>query len=104
MNAAEHLQMMVTRKRQLRRFFFDDKEQIKPEAQRFMLWLRHFCHADRPSYKQNPQSGVIDPYATHIAEGRREVWTELQRLLHIDPMKVDRQMNQLKEDDQWPKS
>lgn len=96
--AKAKLEYLIHRKRQVRIFFLDDQDNIKPQAQFFMKWLHQFCHAERAVYKQNPSTGVIDPYATHVAAGRLEVYQELMRLLSTNEDNLVRQLNQLKED------
>ena len=93
------LKYRIHRKRQLRIFFIDDHDNIKPQAQFFMKWLHQFCHADRAVYKVNPGSGVIDPYATHVAAGRQEVYQEFLKLLSTNEDALVRQLQQLEKDE-----
>lgn len=97
--AKEALRYRIHRKRQIRIFFLDDKDQIKDQARFFMKWMHQFCHADRAVYKQNPTTGVIDPYATHVAAGRQEVYHELLRLISTNEDALVRQLNQLEKDE-----
>lgn len=95
------LEQRLHSNRQLRILFFDDNNKIKPEATYYLRWLQHFCHIDRPCYKQNPITGTIDPYATHVAAGRQEVWQEHVKRLHLDTDEIQTKLNQLKEDEKW---
>jgi len=52
------------------------------DAQVVLNDLRKFCGADQPSIRVG-NNGVIDPYATAVAEGRREVWLRIQAQLQI---------------------
>lgn len=97
--AKQHLEKLIHRKRQIRIFFLDDRDQVKDQARFFVKWLHNYCHADRAVYKQNPQTGVIDPYATHVAAGRQEVWQEFVKQLYTNEDSLARQLQQLKEDE-----
>ena len=52
------------------------------DAQVVLNDLRKFCGADQPSIRV-ASNGVIDPYATAVAEGRREVWLRIQAQLQL---------------------
>ena len=93
------LHYRIHRKRQLRIFFLDDHDNIKDQAKFFMKWMHQFCHADRAVFKVNPQTGVIDPYATHVAAGRLEVYQEFVKLLSTNEDGLIRQLQQLEKDE-----
>ena len=97
--AKQYLLHRIHRKRQLRIFFLDDHDQIKDQAKFFMKWLHQFCHAERAVYKQNPQSGMIDPYATHVAAGRLEVYQEFIKLISSNEDSLVRQLQQQEKDE-----
>jgi len=97
--AKRRIERLINRTVAYRRLFMDEKQDFKPEAAEFFKWLHKFCFADRVSYRQNPQTGMIDPYATHVAEGRREVYNEIMRLMKLDERKLMIQMSQLKPED-----
>lgn len=101
MKTAERLERLLHRNRQLKILFFNDKDELKPEAKYYFAWLKRFCHADRSCYKQNPITGSIDTTATHVAEGRREVWLEHQRRLALDTELITRQLNSIQEEELW---
>lgn len=96
--AMEVLRYRIHRKRQIRIMFLDDQDQIKDQARFFMKWMHQFCHADRAVYKVNPANGVIDPYATHVAAGRQEVYQEFLKLLTTNEDGLVRQLHQLEKD------
>lgn len=95
------IESLIWRTRAYKRFFFDDMNQVKVEAIPFMKWLKHFCHMDRAVYKLKPD-GSIDPYATHIAAGRQEVYQELMRLLALDEKQLNEQLNRVRMEDYNP--
>lgn len=96
--AIEVLRYRIHRKRQIRIMFLDDHDNIKDQARFFMKWMHQFCHADRAVFKINPGTGVIDPYATHVAAGRQEVYQEFLRLLSSNEDALVRQLQQLEKD------
>lgn len=51
--------------------------------------LRRFCHADRPTIKISPLTGTVDPIATAVAEGQRQVWLRIMEHLKADPAMFD---------------
>ena len=56
--------------------------QLTPDAQRFLTTLEAFCFA-RQSCVVVGKDGHVDTYGTAIAEGRREVFIEIQRVMNI---------------------
>lgn len=99
--ALRRIEYQIWRTRAFRRFFLDDLGNVKTEAVPVMKWLRYFCHVDRPVYKAKPD-GTIDPFATHVAAGRQEVYQELMRLLGVDERKLREQMDTFREEDYNP--
>lgn len=93
------LSMKINRKRQMRIFFLNDDDTFKEQSKFFFKWMYQFCHQNRAVYKQNPISGIIDPYATHVAAGRQEVYQELMRLLGTNEDYLVRQLQQLEKDE-----
>lgn len=67
-----------------RRLFVGDGKEPMGDAATVLDDLRRFCRADRSSVTVSPVSGMIDPYATAFAEGRREVWIRIQQFLNHD--------------------
>lgn len=96
-----HFEKLLHRHRQLKILFFNDRDELKPEAKYYFAWLKKFCYADRPCYKQNPITGSIDQTATHVAEGRREVWLAHQDRLSLDTVAITRQIQSIEEEDLW---
>lgn len=100
-NSIPFFELLLHSNRQLRILFFDDQNKLKPEAAYYFRWLQHFCHAERPVYKQNPITGAIDSNATHIAAGRLEVWQEHAKRLNLNTDEVQNQLNILKQEETW---
>lgn len=61
------------------------------DGQRVLRDLSGFCHAGKTSVKLGPHG--VDPQATLVAEGRREVWLRISDYLGLTPD----QMRQLAE-------
>jgi hypothetical protein len=51
--------------------------------------LQAFCRGDRSSVAV-AADGHVDPYATCMAEGRREVWLEIQKYLSLNERSLHR--------------
>ena len=75
---------IFNRRLSYRAIFLDDVGQMKREAKAALADLKRFCHADNTSIFYSQKSGVVDPLAMAIAEGRREVWLRLQHYLTLD--------------------
>lgn len=56
--------------------------------------LRRFCRATAPAVQMAPD-GRVDPLASMLAEGRREVWLRIAKHLNL----TDREIHQLTEDE-----
>lgn len=100
----DQLQIKLSRSQNLRRLFCDNTGAVKPEAVEFFSWMHEFCHVARPVYKQNPNTGQVDPYATHVTAGRQEVYQELMRRMKMDTTLLEAEINKLREDEQWSKT
>jgi hypothetical protein len=58
--------------------------------------LQAFCRGDRSSVAV-AADGHIDPLATCMAEGRREVWLEIQKYLTLDERAMARWADEMTE-------
>jgi hypothetical protein len=72
----------------------DDTGALTPDARRFLSRMRSFCYADRSCVIIGPTG--YDTHATAVAEGRREVFIELQRVMNVS----DEQLFALKDPDE----
>lgn len=74
----------MERRQAYKNTFLDGKGKLSPEAKLILADLKRFCCATRPTIRVSPQSGMIDPIAMGVAEGRREVWNRMMANLHLD--------------------
>lgn len=79
----EYIQRLISRRRAFKSLFLDENNRLKPDAKMVMSELAAFCYAGKPSHKIS-RNGTIDPYATHVAEGRREVYLRIVAMLAND--------------------
>jgi hypothetical protein len=77
-----------------RRLFLGDNG-LNADGQVVLADLAKFCRATSSTAVVSPVSRSVDPIATAMAEGRREVWLRLMAHLHID----ERVVFNLSEDD-----
>jgi hypothetical protein len=49
--------------------------------------LRNFCCAGDTTIRPN-KTGMIDPLALAVAEGRRQVWIEIEQTLQLSPQEL----------------
>lgn len=85
---------MVSRSQAYKRCFMDDGK-ITPDADIVLRDLAKFCRANQPTTVISPVSRTVDPIASGIAEGRREVWLRLMWHLKIN----EADLINVKEDD-----
>lgn len=89
------------RKRDLiRQGMLDNKDGFQPWAHALMMDLGKFCYMNKPGSKVSKITGRIDPIASGIAEGRREVFLRILHLLNFtdeNAIKMIEQLNQREE-------
>lgn len=78
-----YLQRRVERKRAYCRLFFDERRNLKPDAEVVLNDLRKFCRASQSTAQISPITKTLDSHAMALAEGRREVWIRLMTHLHL---------------------
>lgn len=61
-----------------------------PDARALVALLAEFCHARRSSIMVSPATGAVDPIATAVAEGRREVLLWLMAKAGADDARLDK--------------
>jgi hypothetical protein len=84
MNGLELVRRRLSSKhRAFVRTFLDANGDPQGDAALVLSHLQAFCRGDRTSIAV-AVDGHIDAYATCVAEGRREVWLEIQKLLNLD--------------------
>jgi len=77
-----------------RRLFLGDNR-LNADGQTVLADLAKFCRANASTAVVSPISRSVDPIATAMAEGRREVWLRIMGHLHLE----DRVVLNLNEDD-----
>lgn len=84
LNAARMIyQKLMGRRMAYRKCFHGDDGKPHQDAIRVLNDLAKFCRVYQ-STAQVGKDGKIDPIATHIAEGRREVFLRIQSQLGVD--------------------
>ncbi|MCR5894470.1 MULTISPECIES: hypothetical protein [Burkholderia] len=82
------------RREQYRRCFCDERGKLTPAGEAVLADLAQFCRANQSTVITSPVQRTIDPLATMIAEGRREVFVRLIQTLGME----DAALNSLKDE------
>ena len=72
------------RKYAYRRMFLGENGQLSADGQAVLADLAKFCKANQSIAVVSPISRTVDPIASALAEGRREVWLRIMAHLHIE--------------------
>jgi hypothetical protein len=88
------LAKIMKRRYSYRRLFLGDNG-LNADGQTVLADLAKFCRANASTAVVSPISRSVDPIATAMAEGRREVWLRIMAHLHLE----DRIVLNLNEDD-----
>jgi hypothetical protein len=72
------------RKYAYRRMFLGENGQLSADGQAVLADLAKFCKANQSTAVVSPISRTVDPIASALAEGRREVWLRIMAHLHIE--------------------
>jgi len=78
------LQKVLNRKYAYRRLFLTDDGDPNAEAEVVLADLAKFCKANQSTAVVSQKSQQVDPIASALAEGRREVWLRIMAHLHLD--------------------
>jgi len=70
-----------------RRLFLGDNG-LNGDGQTVLADLAKFCRANASTAVVSPISRSVDPIATAMAEGRREVWLRIMAHLHLEDRAV----------------
>lgn len=79
----ERARRIFRRRGAYRRCFLDDHGEPTAHADIVLKDLALFCDAYRSTVKVSPQTGAVDPLASGIAQGRREVFLRIQAQLRL---------------------
>ena len=77
------LRRLQRRKYAYRRLFLGD-DGLNADGQAVLTDLAKFCKANQSTMVVSPVSRQVDPIASAMAEGRREVWLRIMAHLHIE--------------------
>jgi hypothetical protein len=87
------------RKYAYRRMFLGENGELTADGEAVLADLAKFCKATSSTAVVSPISQKVDPVASALAEGRREVWLRIMAHLHIDD-RVIFNLNQSEADDE----
>ncbi len=76
------------RKYAYRRMFLAESGELSPDGETVLADLKKFCRATASTVVVSPVSRSVDPIATAMAEGRREVWLRIMAHLHLEDRAV----------------
>lgn len=74
----------ILRRRYAYRRLFLGEDGLSADGQIVLADLAKFCRATQSTAVVSPISRSVDPIASAMAEGRREVWLRITAHLHID--------------------
>jgi hypothetical protein len=77
------LAKLLKRRYAYRRLFLGE-DGLSADGQIVLSDLAKFCRATQSTAVVSPVSRSVDPIATALAEGRREVWLRIMAHLHVD--------------------
>lgn len=85
---------IVLRRREAYRALFlgGGADGLSQDAEIVLADLRRACCADRPTTRTSV-GGAVDPIATAMNEGKREVWLRIQQALRLDDAAIHRMMD-----------
>ena len=78
--------------------FLGDNGKPSKEAQMILRDLANYCHGKKSTAKVNTVSGMIDPLATHLAEGQRRVFLYVLNNINTDDFMFNRLITQYYEE------
>lgn len=68
--------------------FLAESGELSPDGEIVLADLKKFCRATASTVVVSPVSRSVDPIATAMAEGRREVWLRIMAHLHLEDRAV----------------
>jgi hypothetical protein len=74
----------LRRRRYAYRRLFLGEDGLNADGQTVLADLAKFCRANSSTAVVSPISRSVDPIATAMAEGRREVWLRIMAHLHLE--------------------
>ncbi len=73
-----------------RAVFLTDRGELSPAGRVVIADLMKFCRGMTSTTVVSPTSGMVDPHASALAEGRREVLLRLLKELSVEPLEAMR--------------
>ena len=86
----QRLSALLSRRYHYRGCFLNEQGQTTPQGIAVLKDLARYCDAYRTTMKTGPSG--IDPHASAVAEGRRQVWLRLQAMLRLPDEEILRSM------------
>jgi len=86
----QQVQQVLNLKGAFCRTFLRDGGDLQQDAQLVLAHLKRFCRAHVCTLQISPKTCMMDPLASAAAEGRREVWLEIQKFLYVDEQTIFR--------------
>jgi len=88
-NAANAVKDKLFRRRtSYRHVFMSQQGGLSPAGKTVLADLTKFCRGLTSTTVVSQVSGMVDPYASGLAEGRREVWLRIMKELGLDPIEI----------------
>lgn len=78
------LRKLLRRKYAYRRLLLSEDGIPNADAEIVLADLAKFCKANQSTAVVSQKSQQVDPVASALAEGRREVWLRIMAHLHLD--------------------
>ena len=94
MNVTQQLRRIMSRRNAWREVFRSEDGELKKSGIEVLADLQRFCHDNRPTVKVSKATGMVDPIAMAIAEGRREVFLRIKEHLKLDDRDLQRLIKQ----------
>ena len=99
MTAFDKLLAKIKRRKYSYRRVFMGEDGLSQDGQAVLADLAKFCKATQSTAVVSPISRQVDPVASALAKGRREVWLRIMAHLHIDD-RVVFNLNQSEDQDE----
>lgn len=94
----KQLEKKISLRQAYQTMFLGDNGKLRAEALVILKDLSTYCHAKKSSARVNNISGMIDPFATHLAEGQRRVFLYVLNNINTDDAMFNRLITQYYEE------
>lgn len=79
---------LFRRRMSYKALFLTERGDLSPAGKVVLADLTKFCRGMTSTTVVSPVSGTVDPHASGLAEGRREVWLRIMKELGLDAMEA----------------